>query len=180
MKFKCTVVFLGAFLLALCGAGPLYAAQQVKIGYFDLGEVLQRSEAGKDVDKEMSDEVDSVKKEVKKFEDEFSKKRSEFDSKSLLWGKEIREKKLKELIGMEKELVERRRAAEMRLRQIQRRLTTPLIRDINDILEKVGKRGGYSIIFEKGQAGIFYAPGAFDLTDQIIKEFNVLYEKKKK
>lgn len=180
MRRAWLLIVITAFFLTALPATGAYAAGQMKIGYFDITRVITKSEAGKAKEKELTNELESVKKEVKKYEDMFTKKRSEFDSKSLLWGEKVRREKLKELALMERQLQERRRAAEIRLRQVQRRLMDPLLRDVKSVLERVGKRGGYSIIFERGQAGIFYAPGAYDLTDRVIKEFNVMYEKKSK
>jgi outer membrane protein len=180
MTSRRIILAVAALFFSGCFAASAFAASQSKIGYFDLTEVIAKSEAGKALDKEMSSEVESVKKDVKKYEDEFDKKRSEFESKNLLWDEKVRKEKLRELAMMERQLAERRRAAELRLRQVQRKLTSPLLRDIQNIVEGIGKRGGYTIVFERAQAGIFYAPGAFDLTDRVIKEFNDSYEKKRR
>lgn len=45
-------------------------------------------------------------------------------------------------------------------------------RRVFPVIEKVGKEGGYSFIFNKFQSGLLYADDAADITDQIIQRFD--------
>jgi outer membrane protein len=45
-------------------------------------------------------------------------------------------------------------------------------RRVFPVIEKFGKEGGYSFIFNKFQSGLLYADDAADVTDQIIQRFD--------
>ena len=45
-------------------------------------------------------------------------------------------------------------------------------RRVFPVIEKVGKEGGYSFIFNKFQSGLLYADDTADITDQIIQRFD--------
>jgi outer membrane protein len=48
-----------------------------------------------------------------------------------------------------------------------------------DITNKIGKTQGYIVIIERRVAGVIYAADKVDITDEIIKEYNSIYAKKK-
>jgi hypothetical protein len=48
-----------------------------------------------------------------------------------------------------------------------------------EIVAKIGKEGGYTMIFEIPGAGIWYAPDSLNLTDKIIQELNTASASKK-
>jgi Skp family chaperone for outer membrane proteins len=41
-----------------------------------------------------------------------------------------------------------------------------------EIVKRIGKEGGYSLILEMQQAGLVYALPSLELTDQIVRELN--------
>ena len=45
-------------------------------------------------------------------------------------------------------------------------------RRVFPVIEKAGKEGGYTFIFNKFQSGLLYADDAADITDQIIQRFD--------
>ena len=51
-------------------------------------------------------------------------------------------------------------------------LLTPLKTKVLEIVAKIGKEGGYTMIFEVHSAGILYAPDSLNLTDKIIQGLN--------
>jgi outer membrane protein len=52
-------------------------------------------------------------------------------------------------------------------------------KDVFDITNKIGKAQGYIVIIERKMAGVIYAADKVDITDEIIKEYNSIYAKKK-
>ncbi len=50
--------------------------------------------------------------------------------------------------------------------------TKPILKQINAILDEIGKNEGYDFIFDATAGGLVYARDAYDLTDRLIKELN--------
>jgi len=62
---------------------------------------------------------------------------------------------------------------------LQNKRVNQIQKDIFDITNKLGNAQGYTLIFEKKIAGVIYAADKADLTDEVIKEYNSIYAKKK-
>ncbi|MCP4672605.1 MAG: OmpH family outer membrane protein, partial [Desulfobacula sp.] len=50
-------------------------------------------------------------------------------------------------------------------------------KQVFEIAGTVGKKGSYTLILEKKASGIVYYPNTLDITDQIIKEYNLKISK---
>jgi len=48
-----------------------------------------------------------------------------------------------------------------------------------EIANKMGKEEGYLLVLEKKTAGIIYHPDQIDITDQVIKKYNLKVSKAK-
>jgi outer membrane protein len=66
---------------------------------------------------------------------------------------------------------------EMKIMQNKR--VNQIQKDVFDITNKIGKTQGYIVIIERRVAGVIYAADKVDITDEIIKEYNSIYAKKK-
>ena len=66
---------------------------------------------------------------------------------------------------------------EMKIMQNKR--VNQIQKDVFDIANKIGKTQGYIVIIERRVAGVIYAADKVDITDEIIKEYNSIYAKKK-
>jgi outer membrane protein len=61
----------------------------------------------------------------------------------------------------------------------ERELLKPLQEKVLEIVARIGKEEGYTMIFEIPGAGIWYAPDSLNLTDKIIQELNAASASKK-
>ena len=59
-------------------------------------------------------------------------------------------------------------------------LTGDILKELRDIIQKIGVEEGYTIILEGGEGQIPYAKKEIDLTDAVIKKHNELKAKPKK
>lgn len=62
---------------------------------------------------------------------------------------------------------------------LQNKRVNQIQKDVFDITNKIGKTQGYIVIIERKIAGVIYAADKVDITDEIIKEYNSIYAKKK-
>lgn len=60
----------------------------------------------------------------------------------------------------------------------QKELVEPILKEIEDLLQKVGKSEGYSLILEKRLVTL-YVDTKYDLTERVLKLLNDQYEKEK-
>jgi outer membrane protein len=95
----------------------------------------------------------------------------------MVMGKEMREEKERESrikINDFKSLQKKYRSD---LQQLEAKLINKLKKDINDIVQAVGKKEGYLLIINK--FGVIYSPNSIDVTDRVIAALDKKTGKKK-
>ena len=163
--------FLAVFLF-LTFTTQVWAAEVVKLGFFDKQAIVDRSEMGKEGLATIKAEMKPVYEKLEASRQEIKELKEEFKKKEPIWSDEVKKAKYLEIVSMEKRLEQDVEQANRSLSKRERELLTPLQRKVLEIVAKIGKEEGYTMIFEIPGAGIWYAPDSLNLTDQIIQELN--------
>ena len=53
-------------------------------------------------------------------------------------------------------------------------------KDVDKLVKELGKKEGFLLILERKEAGVIYMPSTIDITDKVIKQYNVVWVKQKK
>jgi len=148
-----------------------YAAD-MKIGYVDLNKALNTSDPGKKAVKMLEDMVKAKQKfidqkgdDIKKLDEELSKQASILNPESLKEKQENRDRLMRDYQRMVKDSQEE-------IQKKQTGLMQDIIKEMRQVVHELGKKEGYSVIFERSESGILYIPENFDLTDKLIEKFN--------
>jgi outer membrane protein len=155
-----------------------FAADVAKIGVINLQKILETSAAGKSIQAELKKEKDKMESELKKKGAEIENIRKRLERESMVMGKEMRDEKERESrikINDFKSLQKKYRSD---LQQLEAGLINQLKSDIDDIVQKMGKKEGYLLIINK--FGVIYSPNSIDVTDKTIKELDKKFAKRKK
>ncbi|MDA8090026.1 MAG: OmpH family outer membrane protein [Nitrospiraceae bacterium] len=177
MKKKFTV-FLGMFFCAVMfGSFATAWAAPLKIGVFDIREIMRTSKVTRGYAKALRDDINAKKKalqdkaaELKQLEDKL--KNSKGMTASAL--AELRDK----IIIKASDLKHDRNDMALEVRQMNQNLTQKALREIGGIITQIAKKDKYSIIFEKRAAGVVYFTKAVDITPEIISVYNAMQKKK--
>ena len=143
-----------------------------RIAFIDVQRVLARSAAGVAAREQLERDKAVMQKEMDGKRVELEKLRDELDKKGALLTPDARREK--------QELFERKRRDAARtaddfqkeLERKESQLLQKVLQEVSGIIEKIGKDRGYYLIVEKRGAGVIYASGEADLTDEIIREFD--------
>lgn len=150
---------------------PSYAAD-LKIGYFDLQAVLDRSQWGQEVKKEFNTKKAQLEAEVQAKAKEFQESKQSYEKQLQMMDEKSKKQKAQELrqkqVEGEKLLME----SNAELNKLSQQLSKPLIDKVMDIVQTIGKNDKYDYIFEVQKAGLVYATEKTDLTQTIIKELD--------
>lgn len=172
MKSRFFILF---FLTLFCLSTPVIAAQ-AKLGFVDLQEALNNSQAGRDAKAKIA-------QKAKEYEAEFVEKRKELKSlnenlkkqMALLSSEAKREKERK----YQQKVTDLQRSttdAQEDLKQQDADHTREIVKTLVKIVEKIAQKEGYTLVFEKGEGSILYADKKIDLTAQIIKAYDKKYK----
>ena len=173
---KCTFA-ISLLILFFC-ANSLLAADVAKIGVIDLQKVLETSTAGKLIQAQLKKLKEKMETDLKQKGSEIEKISKRLERESMVMSKEMREEKEREQrikINDFKTLQKKYRSD---LQKMEVQLMNQLQKDIKELVDAIGKKGGYLMIINK--YGILYSPAKIDITDDLIKKLNVKTAKSKK
>jgi outer membrane protein len=118
-------------------------------------------------------------------EDELKQKGAELEElkkrlerEALVMSKEMREEKEREFRIQVNDIKTLQKKYERELQGLQKDLMGGLQQETLEIIDDIGKSGGYLLIMDK--RGVLYAPGTVDITDQVIKRYDAQYQASKK
>ncbi len=142
------------------------SAEEVKIGYINLGKTLDEYERTKESEKSLEKKLDKKEKERKKLVNEIKKLKDEIVLLSKKGKKEkedIIDEKIKNLQDFDKEL-------RSELQQERDEALRDILREINKIIRDYGEKHGYTAILN--DRVIVYGNEAIDITQDIIDILN--------
>ena len=166
-------------LVALLLTGSAQAAG-TKIAFVDVQRVLVRSVAGVAAREQLEREKATMQKDVDTRRTEVDKLREELDKKGLVLSADAKREKEETLQRKVRDL---RRLVDDFQKELERKeqgLTQKILQDLSGTIERFGKEKGYLLILEKRGASVIYGDGDADLTEEIIKVFDVEKAKEKK
>jgi outer membrane protein len=158
-------------LLALAMALP--AAAETKMAVIDVQRVVTESDPGKDALQRLNQLRDEkieqgrvLREELDALKDRFSKQRFT-----------LSEDKLDELSReIEDRGIALKRFEDDAMRQLndeREKILAGLETRIMPIITELGQEQGFTLIFNKFQSGLVYADDAVDITDEVVRRFNL-------
>ncbi len=164
-------LFLGVIFI-LCLQHHAMAAGKFKIGIVDIQKLQAKSRAFNEVNNSLKAKSEKLQKKLEKEKNAVVKIEEELQKQSMMLSAGAKEDKLKELAQKKRhakyvyeEVMQELKLAELEAMKL-------VSRDIQKIVEKIGKKGRYQAIFEKRAAGLLYSDDALDISDQVIKAYD--------
>jgi outer membrane protein len=150
-----------------------YAADVAKIGVVDFQQVLANSSAGKAARAKINKEGKKMEKDLKEKSEEIESLNKELERDSLVMSRDNRENKAREIRIKINDIKTLQKKYMEEFKLYEKKIVRQIQKDVLDLLEEMGKKGGYLLIVEKGT--ILYAPDSVDITDELIKRYNIRY-----
>jgi len=174
-------------LIVLAGIGvlltaiPSWASETLKIAVIDFNKCLQQSDKGVKAYKGLKEKNDKIGKELEGKQEELKKLYEEFVRRRNVLSAEARKDRENELMRKDEDLRNLSRKKEEEMRKETDSVLQPLIGELHEVMKKVAKDDGYTLIME-GKVGMvyYYAAPVTDITDKVIKIFNDTKKDKKK
>jgi outer membrane protein len=151
----------------------------LKIGYVDLNKALFESNKGKRATKILDDMLNSKKAVVLKKEKEIKKLEQELDIQDSILNPKSRKDKKDQLDKLYRDYRRMGKDFQGELQKKEAELTQEIQKDLIEVVNKIGEKEGYSIIFERRVSGMLYSQKKFDITEKVIKKYNEIANAKK-
>ena len=156
----------------------LFAADNVKFGSIDVQKILNESEAGKKAKLDLESLIKSKQSTIDEKGKAIEKLKADIEKQASVLSADARKSKEDEL---EKGIREYQRLVQDSQADIKKKeaeLTDAILKDVREIIDKIGEAEGYTLIIEKGM--IVYSSKGIDITDSIIKKYDESKVKSKK
>ncbi len=160
------------WVLGMGSASLAFGAEPLKIGYVDMQRALNQCEEGQEAKKTITAEVDKMQKTFGAKQKELEKIKDDLQKRGSVMNESVRREKEKEYQAKAVDLQRLQRDFEEDIRRKDQEHTERVLRNLANVVRKMGEEGKYTIILEKNQPTIIYISGALDLTDEVIKLSN--------
>ncbi len=160
------------FVAGLVGSGArAEAASDLKFGYIDLQKAIQETSTGKKAKKELEKELTTKREELAKKEANVKKMQEDFEKKKNILTEEVKQAKAAELQQEVMKFRDLFGQSQLNMQKKEQELTRPILEKLQDIIEKIAKEGGYTMILEKSEQSVLWAKKEIDLTDEVVKQY---------
>jgi outer membrane protein len=155
-------------------------AAGTRIGFVDVQKVLVKSVAGVAAREQLEREKVPMQKDFEARQAEAEKLREELEKKGMVLSADAKREKEETLQRKIRDLRRLRDDLNKELEAKEQRLLQRILQEVTVVIERVGKERGYLLILERRGASVIYGDAEADLTEEIIKVFDLEKSKEKK
>jgi outer membrane protein len=156
--------------LLLVAVGPSISWAQVKIGFIDVQRAISESQAGKRAKDKFQAQVKKAEADLLKEKTDLERLKGELDKKAPL----LKEDEKRNLEGdLQRRYVNYQRSMadqQQELRQKEGEMTADILKELEKIVNEVGKAEKFTLILERSQ--ILYSDQGVDITNKVIEVYN--------
>jgi len=165
------------FVVLIMMPVSLLAADTIKFGAIDIQKVLNESEAGKKAKSDLESLIKTKQSSIDEKGKAIEKLKGDIEKQASVLSAEARKSREDEL---EKNLREYQRIVQDSQAEIKKKegeFTDTILKEIRDLVEKIGEDEGYTLIIERGM--VLYSNKGIDITDNVLKKYDALKKSKK-
>lgn len=149
-----------------------FAVEPLKIAYVDMQKALNYCEAGKEAKRQMTLEVEKMKKVFAGKQKELEKIKDDLEKRGSVLSENVRREKDRDYQTKLRDLQRLQKDYEDDLRRKDREFTERILKNVEVIIKQMGEEGKYTVILEKNQPTILFISNSLDLTEEVIKRID--------
>jgi outer membrane protein len=159
-------------LAALLVWGTAAQDEPVKIGIVDVDQVVSSTEEGKAARQELERKQREAQAQIEPMYTRYQEQEEDLKQKRFVLSEEALFQKQLDLAEMRSQIQNKGKELEDQLKLDQARIEGPIKRKLLEIIQETGKSAGFTLILQRGGAGMLYAREALDITDLIVEKYN--------
>jgi outer membrane protein len=163
-----------AFLALL--ALPAVAFADIKLGYVDLQRALKEVGEGQAAKSALEKEASKRKSEFDAEQNKLRDDKTILDKQGPMMSEETRNQKFTELQKRLFELTQKAEKLQAEMAQMEQRELKKIFEKMDPIIADIAQREGLTMVFEKTDSGLVYAPPSLDLTNELVRTYNTKYK----
>ena len=173
---KCKAMMITLFIAVLWLAAPCLGADVAKIGVVNIQKVLLTSSAGKLAKAQINKKAREMESSLTVKKEEIEKLKETLERESLVMNKETRDERGRDIRIKINDIKSLKNKYENDLKKIEGKVVKKIQKDVDIIIQELGKKGGYLLIISNPV--VLYSPSSIDITDQLIQAYNTVLAEK--
>ena len=170
---KKIVFTISVLYLFLIFVPAVFSADATKIGIFDFQKILSESSTGKLTQKQLTEKGNELQGKLKTEKDKLNEMNKAYEREKLVLSPEKQGEKEKDFRASVNEFKKMQDDFAREFKQMEVQSLNKIQDEVVLIINDIGKDGGYTLILEKKAGGVLYFPEKLDITDEIIKRYNL-------
>jgi outer membrane protein len=168
------------FLVVLLAALSLSTAARadIKLGYVDLQRALQEVGEGRAARDRLKGDMEKRKAELEAEQTKLRDDKSVLDKQASMMSEEVRNQKFTELQKRLFDLTQRAERMQAELAQSEQKELKKIFEKMDPIIASIATREALTMVFEKTDSGLVFAPASLDLTNELVRTYNDKYPSK--
>lgn len=161
-------------LILLCVAplGIFAQSANTKLGYVDVQTLFLSMPETDEADATIKASAQQHEAEVKRMEDEYTRKLVEYKDGEAKWDETIKKNRMEELQTLQTKMQSYYQQAQNSLQQKQQQLQVPILDKLRKAITEVGNENGFLYIFDLNNLQ-FKSNDAIDATPMVQKKLNI-------
>jgi outer membrane protein len=155
---------------------PAAARAEVKLGFVDLQRALNEVDEGKAAKAQLKKDFDEKQKVLDQKTDEVKRLQADFEKQAMVMSAEAKAQKATELDRRKMEVQELYLKLQQDLSGREREVTRGIFAKMQAIARDIAEAEGFTMIFERSDAGLVYAPISLDVTNELIRKYNARHQ----
>ena len=169
---------ISSIIILFFGLIPLgFCADVAKIGVIDYQKILNESSAGKMTQKQINEKGSEFQKKLKAEKTKLDEMNKSFEREALVLSPEKQKEKQRDFRIRVNDFKKMQGDFSKEFKRLEIKLLSKIQKAVFEIASEIGKQEGYLLILEKKMGGVVYHPNQLDITDQIIKKYNLKVSK---
>jgi len=160
----CAVAFVAAFAAR--------AEAEPRFGYIDMQRALNEVEEGKKAKAKLKKDFDEKQSMLDQKQDELKKLKDDLDKQQLVINDNAKRERMGELQQKFMELQQLYAKLQKELSEKEMELTKAIFDKMEGIIAEIAQKESLTMIFEKNESRLLYAPSSMDFTNDLIRKYN--------
>lgn len=153
-------------------AGPVAQAADYKAAYVDLQRALLEVDEGRAAKARLQKMLDEKQKELDREQEALRKQSELLKKQASAMSEETRLQKQTELQQKMMVLAQKWEKGQKEMAGIERTELQGIFAKMDPIIAEIAQRENITMVFEKTDSGLVYAPGNLDLTNELVRIYN--------
>ncbi|TET21488.1 MAG: OmpH family outer membrane protein [Candidatus Aminicenantes bacterium] len=149
-----------------------FSADSCKIAVINMQKLQEKSKKFQEIRGTLRQKYETLQKKLDNEKNELVKMEEELKKQGMMLSLDAKEDKQKELTKKKRHYKYLAEEFTQEMKQAEIEATNKFGKEIEKVVEKIGKREAYTLILGKRTMGLVYYDNAIDITDEVIKAYD--------